>query len=185
MDPAPAPKLRIAIDGAQSTGKTTLAAALQLELGPRMRLIPDAARAVALASGVATASDWEGLLADRHRLELFFGLEETWQASQEARPGSFVADGSRALIAAYRAWLDCAPPRLVGPLYDLVLYCGIDIPFVEDGFRFSRGRVEVDALYRARYAATAASRFVCVPPGAGRLPAAMAAVNQLAAPSLG
>jgi nicotinamide riboside kinase len=171
--------VRIAIDGAQSTGKTTLQAKLIEGFGSVLRPVPEAARIVAREVGLHSSADWATLLQDKARLESFFLKQEAWQADAEAQAGSCVVDGSRGLMTAYRrVFLGGASPAI--PRYDLVLYCGLDIPFCDDGFRFSEGRERVDELYRnfvAPKIVVSPDRFVTLPAGPDRWSLATAAVR--------
>jgi nicotinamide riboside kinase len=142
-------QLRIAIDGAQSSGKTTLWTQLEQLYATDFVFIPEAARQVAPSFGVEAAGDWSRLLGDKNRLEAFFCAEEKWQGEQECRE-RFISDSSLYLIQAYRRVFGLQQNERVlqQTRYDLVFYCGINLPVSDDGFRFVKCRDEVDLVYR-------------------------------------
>ena len=100
---------RVAIDGAQSTGKTTLFDQLRSTLSDRARFIPEASREVAGRFGVVGTADWAGLIADQSRLREFFEAEEEYQRLAEGGGGSFVVDSSIYQIRAYREYFGVLP----------------------------------------------------------------------------
>ena len=142
--------VRIAIDGAQSTGKTTLFELLRLAFSGDLAFIPEAARVLAPEFGVQRAEDWPQLLSDKTRLQKFFDAEEEWQLKQQIASSAFVVDSSLMLTWAYRRHFQCsepAHPDLAGH-YDLVLYCPLRHPSHNDGFRFVVGRTSIDSHYK-------------------------------------
>jgi len=141
--------LRIAIDGAQSTGKTTLWEQLRDHYGPKLRFIPEAARRIAAQFGVFNDQDWPSLVSDVPRLSAFFNVEEEWQMNQELCGGRFVTDSSLYLIQAYRVAFGIAINETVlrQTRYDIVFYCPVANAFKADGFRFVAHREEIDAAY--------------------------------------
>jgi nicotinamide riboside kinase len=173
--------IRIAIDGAQSTGKTTLVARLEESDGTRLSYISEASRAIASRFGIAFAGDWDQLIADKGQLSRFFDCEERWQRAKESEAHDFVADGSLLLTAIYRSYFRAPEPPLLVPPYDLVLYCSPDLPFEDDGFRFARGRDEIDTLYRRNVMGVLGSRLVLLPFGEPRYPHAHSAIDELLA----
>jgi len=142
--------LRIGIDGAQGTGKTTLLGIMAAHFGKTFSYIPEASRVVASRFGVGSSSDWPALLADRHRLEEFFRAEEEWNIALEDASGAFLVDSSLWLIAAFRQLFECESGlnRALGRSYDILLYCAPTADVEADGFRFLTGRDEVDRNYR-------------------------------------
>jgi|HubBroStandDraft_4_1064222.scaffolds.fasta_scaffold142261_2 nicotinamide riboside kinase len=142
-------KLRVAIDGAQSTGKTTLWQQLREHYGSYLQFIPEASREIAPGFGIASATDWSVLLANPLRLQAFFEAEEQWLVRQEC-PDRFVTDSSLYLIQAYRRVfnLPVNETLLESTRYDLLLYCTLVSPPSEDGFRFLGRREQIDATYR-------------------------------------
>jgi len=143
-------RARVAIDGAQCTGKTTVFQHLRSTLPGRTKFIPETSREVAGQFGVVGASDWPGLIADQRRLREFFEAEEAFQRLAEGGCGAFVVDSSLYLIRAYREYFGVPPlPGECGEFaYDLILYCPAVRCGVEDGFRFLAGRADVDQLCR-------------------------------------
>lgn len=141
--------LRVAIDGAQSTGKTTLWQQLRGHYGSYVQFIPEASREIAPGFGIASATDWSLLLANPTRLQAFFEAEEKWLVRQECSD-RFVTDSSLYLIQAYRRVFNFQinETLLESARYDLLLYCTVVSPPTEDGFRFLERREQVDATYR-------------------------------------
>ena len=174
--------LRIAVDGAQSTGKTTLIEQLATHYENQFSYIPEAARQVALEFGVQNADDWPALLNDRDQLREFFSEEERWLIAKE-KCGSFIVDSSWLLIQAYREYWECPRDRslLTRARYDLVLYCPPTNAFVEDGFRFCQGRLEVDQIYRRIAKQSLDGKLVTLPCAEPRLPFAIRAIDRLVA----
>ncbi|MDZ4802001.1 MAG: AAA family ATPase [Bryobacteraceae bacterium] len=143
--------MRIAIDGAQSTGKTTLHQTLKQCLSGLLSFIPEASRVLASSFGIRAAEDWPTLLSDHKRLSEFFDAEERWLIEVEDANCRFIVDSSLMLIAAYRSYFDCSAgcDLLRERSYDLILYCPVSSDAINDGFRFNHGRTEVDELYRS------------------------------------
>lgn len=142
-------ELRVAIDGAQSTGKTTLWRQLRDHYDTKLDFIPEVSREIAPAFGIINVTDWPVLLADRVRLLAFFEAEEKWLMKQE-RSSRFVTDSSLYAIQAYRRvfHFPINKPILEFPRYDLLFFCALASPFSPDGFRFSEHRERIDAAYR-------------------------------------
>jgi len=162
---------RVAIDGAQSTGKTTVFHHLRNTLPGRTKFIPEASREVAGRFGVVGASDWPGLIADQRRLREFFEAEEAFQRLAEGGCGAFVVDSSLYLIRAYREYFGVPPlPGECGEFtYDLILYCPAIQCGVEDGFRFLAGRADVDRLCRDTLRRCHRGQLIELPPDESRL----------------
>ncbi len=141
-------ELRVAIDGAQSTGKTTLWRQLRDHYGTQFDFIPEVSREIVPRFGILSATDWPVLLADRVRLLAFFEAEEQWLIKQE-RSRRFVTDSSLYAIQAYRSvfHFPINGPILEFPRYDLLLFCAL-VPFSPDGFRFLEHREHIDVAYR-------------------------------------
>jgi nicotinamide riboside kinase len=142
-------ELRVAIDGAQSTGKTTLWRQLREHYGTQLDFIPEVSREIAPRFGIISVTDWPVLLADRVRLLAFFKAEEEWLMKQE-RSSRFLTDSSLYAIQAYRSVFHLPINRAIleFPRYDLLLYCALASQFSPDGFRFLEHREHVDAAYR-------------------------------------
>jgi nicotinamide riboside kinase len=141
---------RIAIDGAQSTGKTTLWTELQDHYGSKLLFIREAARAIAADFGIFEAADWPSLLSDVPRLAAFFAAEEEWQLTQELSGSGFVSDSSLYLIQAYKVAFGFPVDDAVlkRARYDVLFHCTNVNPFTPDGFRFVAHREQVDLEYR-------------------------------------
>lgn len=92
----------IAIDGAQSTGKTTLFDELRHHFGPRFHYSREPSRLIATSVGIRTSSDWRRLLASPPELERFFTAEERLRSADQATHDDLIEDSSLYLIAAYR-----------------------------------------------------------------------------------
>jgi nicotinamide riboside kinase len=176
-------RLRIGIDGAQGTGKTSLVAALREHYGGRFEYIPEAARIIGPVFGVHVAADWPALLADKERLEAFFDAEETWVTARERAAGSFIIDSSLWLVAAYRAFFACREGvrAAASQTYDLLLCCGLSSPVVDDGFRFAEGQSEVDARYRRLLGQSFQGTTVFLPSGESRVGVAIDSIDRLVA----
>ena len=176
-------KLLVGIDGAQGTGKSTLISALKDHFGSRLGYVPEAARIIAPTFGVNCSSDWARLLADKPSLEQFFDAEERWIVSRQRAEGHLVIDSSLWVVAAYRQHFNCrsglAPAREAK--YDALLHCGVTEAAKTDGFRFTTGQAEVDAIYRALVAESYDGLTVTLPAGLERIDAAIAAVELLLA----
>lgn len=171
-------KIRIAVDGAQSTGKTTLVGKLAERYGDGFSYLDEAAIVVAPQFSVQREDDWAPLIRSPGRLQAFFDAEERAQRANERSARSFVADGSRLLIWAYRQHF-LAPTPIPAPTYDLILFCGIESEFTSDGFRFAGGREAVDRLYRASVFGVLSERLVELPAWEMRYEAAFVAVDRL------
>lgn len=173
--------MKIAIDGPQSTGKTTLFYDLQSVLGSDYDFIPEAARIIAPIFSIAVPSDWSALLNDRARLAEYFRDEERWLTERQSRSSDYVVDSSLLLIAAYR--IRCGIPIntriLSGTAYDLILYCSPeDVLAEDDGFRFLSGRADVDRVYHELQRTFHRGPIVPLPGGPSRQAIALAAIRQ-------
>jgi nicotinamide riboside kinase len=171
---------RIAIDGVQSTGKTTLLSQLSSHFGARFRYIPEAAREIAPAFGVSTVKDWPTLLRDHARLGCFFREEEQWLIRSEMG-GKFIVDSSLAVIQAYKEYFGFASDErlLSGSKYDLVLYCPPTNEPVNDGFRFVEGRTDVHLIYMRNAKRYFSEKLLQLPCGDARQQTAIDAINSV------
>ena len=177
--PVPNRGVVIAIDGAMSTGKTTLFRAIQSEFGDRLVYVPEAAREVAPDFGISTIDDWAPLLNDPVRLEHFFVREERWLTEQLDKPLPCLVDSSHYVIAAYRRHFGAgAPSPFDSSRYALILYCPPTFDASTDGFRFTDGRASVDRYLTQLLAATTIPQISMVA-GALRLPRALTAIDDL------
>jgi nicotinamide riboside kinase len=171
--------MRIAIDGVQSTGKTTLFNQLHGIVPNCVEFIPEASRSIAKAVGIASRSDWEGVVSDRARLLGFFSHLETWQAEREKSALHFVVDSSFYLHSAYRTYLGVGESEKLRS-YDLILFCpAAHVPFEHDGFRFEGGRDEVEQIYRSLIVKEFNGPFIELPPGSTRIAIAQRHIVQL------
>jgi nicotinamide riboside kinase len=171
--------VKIAIDGAQCTGKTTLFEQLQqTQLSETFRFIPEASRSVAEEFGIRSTTDWPLLLSDHERLGQFFLREERWLATESGVLERFIVDSSYYLIQAYKCHTLGQKFDLpsTAPEYDLILYCPCTNDFQDDGFRFSTGRDGVDRAYRDAMSTIRATRVVELPVGVARKQIALDAI---------
>lgn len=141
-------RLRIAIDGAQATGKTTLYRHLESRYREHFAFVPEASRVIAPAFDIRSEIDWQRLLSDHGRLEAFFTQEEAWQERMEQSP-MFVVDSSMYMIQAYRRYFGHGVARRdLSDKYDAILFCPtINAAYTSDGFRFEIGRERIEQLY--------------------------------------
>jgi nicotinamide riboside kinase len=157
--------MRIAIDGASSSGKTTLLNELRPLLGPKVQCIEEASRFVAPRHGVAGPADWLRLIDEKDRLVEFFADIEDWQSRSEEHP-HFVVDSSMLIHYCYRRvfrsinTLDLA--KRVSR-YDLVLYCEIGPVAQQDDFRTLHGREEFLQIYEGEVKPALADKLVALP----------------------
>src|SRR5262245_27232761 len=142
--------MRIAIDGVQSTGKTTLLDELRVTFGNRASYVAEAARILAPSFGVHHASDWAKLISSPERLHNFFRAELAWLRESTVSDGIVIVDSSEYLVCAYAAVL-LSDARfgaiLESTRYDLILYCPTSVLPVEDNFRFLNHRTTIAAYY--------------------------------------
>jgi predicted ATPase len=139
---------RVAIDGAASTGKTTLLAALACETEGWF-VIEEAVRSIAASYGVRAAAQWPVVLDDPVKYRgLSERLLECQLASEQRAP--FISDGSIYKIYAYArvGGVDLGADRLRRAAYDLIIYCPLEFTPVSDDFRFVEGREAVDRELR-------------------------------------
>ena len=141
---------RIAIDGAQCSGKTTLLGELSRRLGGEYALIPEAARVIAPQFGVTSLSDWPRLLEDHQELARFFHEELCWLSVQQTTSATFLCDSSHFVVEAYRRTLLGHELPLsdatLSSSYNMVLYCE-PVELESDGFRFFEKRDSVIEQY--------------------------------------
>lgn len=177
---------RIAIDGVQSTGKTTLFERLRARFGSRFGYVSEASRAVAPGFGVHRASDWDSLLNDQDRLRKFFAALEQWQVQAEDAHDAVIIDSSLFLHFAYKQVLlgESDPELAIRRGYDLILYCPTGTAFVEDGFRMATGRDAVATAHREALQQHFDGTFSRMPMGDARYPAAFASVLAVAGPDV-
>ena len=179
----PRDPIRIAVDGVQCTGKTTLFNALQVRYATRFTFIPEAARVVAPLCHIFTEADWQRVHADPDRLAAFYAIEEQWQMTAEDDAGDFIADGSLFVTAAYRQYFGLDPHihLAVSRCYSILLCCCPSVTFATDGFRFSRGRDDIDILFNNILEQHYTGSVIYLPSGPERPDAAIRAVDSFIA----
>ena len=157
---------RVCLLGAESTGKTTLAAALAARLGTVC--VPEYARAYLEARGGATPTraDLDAIAA---------GQAATEDALVPACNGTLICDTDPLLTAVWRAALFGEPMPLPPRRYDLTMLCDVDLPWVADPVRYLP---DDRAGFFARCAAAlhAADRRTVVIRGANRVEQALEAL---------
>lgn len=169
--------MRIAIDGVQCSGKTTLLEQLKELLYTNVAVIPEGARLIGAQHGVAKDDDWAALRSDEVRARAFFQDLEQWQIDEEERQ-PFIIDSSMVLHYCYRKLFGLPTQDLLGRVerYDLILYLERVHECEKDGFRFLDGRDFVEDVYNTEALPLIGSRCIWLPLGADRL---RLAVSQL------
>jgi nicotinamide riboside kinase len=170
---------RIVLTGSESTGKTTLAAALAAQLG--VPCVPEFVRAFAERKGAPVEFSDHGEIA-RGQMAL-----EDLHAARLAPGGVLVQDTDLLSTVVYcRHYFGDAPGWMVQAARQrrpsLYLLCDIDLPWVPDGVR-DRGdrRAEVQRLFAEAAAASGARVLPVRGAGEERLASAMAAVAAVGA----
>ncbi len=177
--------MRIALLGAESTGKTRLAG----ELADRLR---GQGKSVAVVPEVLR--EWcerEGR-APRPQEQLPIAREQESRADDAARTHDIViADTSALMVAIYGGMLFADGELYRFALerqrhYDLALVTGLDLPWVADGLQREGPQVreEVDALVRKALADAGVAYRVVYGQGGDRLANALAAVDAAAPASI-
>jgi NadR type nicotinamide-nucleotide adenylyltransferase len=170
---APLPT-RIVLIGGESTGKTTLAAALAERY--RLPWVPEFARDYATSrAGQLTVDDVEPIARGQLAAE---------DAALRRSPGGLILDTDLLSTWVYAhhyygeapAWLASAVTRRVGGLY---LFCDIDLPWIADVAR-DRGerRAEIQAAFRAELERRSLTFAGVRGVGSARLEAALAAIER-------
>ncbi|MGE4243422.1 AAA family ATPase [Ramlibacter sp.] len=171
-------KRRIALLGAESTGKTQLSLALRdhfLASGERVELVAEVLREWCAREGRTPRPEEQMPIAQ---------AQERRVDEASARADVVIADTTSVMVAIYSAMLfkdgtlyRFALDRL--RTYDVVLLTGLDLPWVADGL-FRDGpsvREPVDAMVRAALADAAVPYRVVYGSGAQRLANALAAID--------
>lgn len=140
MDESVARVLTVCFHGAESTGKSVMAARLQARFG--WSVVPEYGREYCEKHGTDLAMD--DLLA------IAAGHVATTEAAAQARPDVLLLDTDPLMTAAWAQMLfEDVPDRLLSyPKADLYLLFEPDVPWVADGTRFFG-----DNARRARFAA--------------------------------
>jgi nicotinamide riboside kinase len=143
--------VKIALLGAESTGKTTLAQALADALrarGHRAAVVPEVLRAWCTEAGRAPRAEEQMAIAQEQ--------ERRVDAAAADRAGLVIADTTALMVPIYGALLDDDDPVYRFALerqrgYDLTLVTGLDLPWVDDGLRRAghAARGPVDARLRS------------------------------------
>jgi nicotinamide riboside kinase len=175
--------LKVALLGAESTGKTTLArelAAHFASLGRSAAAVPEALR------------DWCAARGRTPRPEEQLGIaqEQQRRVDEAARTHDVViADTTAVMVAIYSAMLfeDGSLYRFAiehQRAYDVTLLTGLDLPWVADGLQRDGPHVRepVDALVRDMLDKAAIPYRVVYGEGAQRLQSALAAIDSALAP---
>jgi HTH-type transcriptional regulator, transcriptional repressor of NAD biosynthesis genes len=158
---------RISVFGPESTGKSTLAAALAARLDTVC--VPEYARAYLEARGVVAPAqaDLDAIAA---------GQAASEDALVPACNGTLICDTDPLLTAVWRAALFGEPMPLPPRRYDLTLLCDVDLPWVADPVRYLPDDRR-DFFERCATALRAAGRRYVVIRGANRLEQAVEALS--------
>jgi HTH-type transcriptional repressor of NAD biosynthesis genes len=174
---------RVCILGAESTGKTTLA----LELAKRYRTIwvTEYGREYSECHGKKLGDAWS-TWEFRHIAEVQTERED--RLAQRANGVLFCDTDLFTTACFHKAYLGCKDAELErlarSRRYDLYLLCGLDVPFVQDGWRDDGPhRAAMDAAYREFLEETGVPWVDLRGPYAGRFAQAAAAVDELLAES--
>jgi nicotinamide riboside kinase len=142
--------MRIAIDGAQSTGKTTLWTDLKKQMAEPLIFIPEIGSLIGKNDyGIQSSKDWVGLLKNHDRCKKFIDNVIAYQLQQEDIM-FFIVDSSlyRVSTLAYLTNNSVSEIEMAKYKYDLIFYCPIEFEYVEDRFRTPYLRVESDQFLR-------------------------------------
>jgi nicotinamide riboside kinase len=172
--------MRIGIDGTMSSGKTTLFEKLRrTTFAERFDFVPEASRVVAAEFGVRSQRDWEEVLSSPELLDAFLTREEQWLAANESE--HCIVDSSFNLIQIYRKLFanDPFPACRDWPKYDLIFFCEATHAAESDGFRFLRGRADIDRLYRRHRKKFHVSEFIDLSPDTDRFAVAQQTIEGL------
>lgn len=172
--------IRIALLGAESTGKTRLAAELAAHLraqGQTVAAVPEVLR------------EWcerEGR-TPRPNEQMAIALEQARRVDQAAAADIVIADTTPLMTAVYSELLfgDCSLYDFAlahQRRYDLTLLTGLDLPWVADGLQRDGAQVRepVDALLRAALARAGLAYQVIYGTDGQRLENALIAINSIA-----
>ena len=172
--------LRIALLGAESTGKTALATGLAEHYRARgwpCTLVPEYLRSWCDAAGRTPRPDEQLAIAQ----------EQIRLAQSQDTAGLLVADTTALMVAVYSDFLfgdsSLYPLALEHQRsYHLTLLTGLDLPWVADGLQRDGAHVRapVDALVRAALEGAGIGYRVVYGSGAARLENALIAINSIA-----
>ena len=176
----PPPPLRIALLGAESTGKTALAQGIQAHFQARgipTALVPEYLRTWCDAAGRTPRPEEQQGIAQEHARQL--------SAPTDVR--LLVADTTPLMVAVYSDYL--FGDRSLYPFalehqrsYHLTLLTGLDLPWVADGLQRDGAHVRepVDALVRAALDGAGISYRIVYGSGTARLDNALFAITSAA-----
>ena len=178
--PAPLQTCRMALLGAESTGKTALAQGIQAHFQARgipTALVPEYLRTWCDAAGRTPRPEEQQGIAQEHARQL--------SAPTDVR--LLVADTTPLMVAVYSDYL--FGDRSLYPFalehqrsYHLTLLTGLDLPWVADGLQRDGAHVRepVDALVRAALDGAGISYRIVYGSGTARLDNALFAINSAA-----
>lgn len=111
--------------------------------------IPEIVRDISPKYGLNCPKDWEKLISNNKKYTEFMRMIIERQLSLEREP-NLVVDSSIYRVVSYAniAGLNVFDNYLAQVKYDLIIYCPIEFSFIEDGFRYSHNREEVDKELR-------------------------------------
>ena len=174
---SPLPTCRVALLGAESTGKTALAEGLGAHFqaqGLHVALVPEYLRSWCDAAG----------RTPRPEEQMAIAQEQARQALAPTNAQMLVADTTPLMVAAYSDFL--FGDRSLYPFalehqrsYDLTLLTGLDLPWVADGLQRDGAHVRepVDALVRAALDGVGIAYRIVYGSGTARLDNALFAIN--------
>lgn len=178
--------MKICLLGAESTGKTTLAAELAAHLrlqGRSVQVVPEVLREWCTRAGRAPRPDEQLSIARE---------QEARVDAAAAAADTVIADTSALMVAIYGAMLFEDAPLYRFALerqrgYDATLVTGLDLPWVADGLQRDSplAREPVDAMVRAALERASIPYRVIYGRGAERLASALLALGHTAAQPAG
>lgn len=188
MTPPPSFPVRIALLGAESTGKTVLCNALSDRLRARglgVQLVPELLRTWCVHAGRTPRADEQAGIAQAHAQQID---DAQRQLTQQAGPSVLLADTTPLMVAVYSDLL--FGDRSLYPMalahqrrYALTLVMGLDLPWVADPNIRDGPHVQapVDALVRAALQSAGLAYQVVYGSGSARVHHAERALRQLPA----
>jgi len=145
--------MKIAIDGAESTGKTSLLDGLDRKAYQGYTFISEVGSKIACSLyGVSSPSDWESLFANSDRYYRFCRdiLSAQQTAERNSQENYFIDSSIYRLYAyAFINGIRMDASLLKSFYYDIVFFCPIEFDPIEDGFRTTSLRAQVDSTLRS------------------------------------